>query len=68
MSTIAPTPNVFLEQRLFTPRETASERAARVRESLRIARQMLTNGCDINEVTRYTGLSEGEVYEGLTRP
>lgn len=54
----APTANLFLERRLFTPRETPTERSARERESLVVARQMLANGVDANTVLRYTGLTE----------
>ena len=52
------TANLFLERRLFTPRETAAERSARERESLGVAQQMLANGVDANTVLRYTGLTE----------
>lgn len=58
-------PNLFLERRLFTPRETPAERRARELESLKIARQMLGNGVDANTVLRYTGLTEDRLLAAV---
>jgi len=51
-------PTHFLDQKMFTPRETAAERNVREARSIKVARQMLSNGCCSNTVSRYTGLSE----------
>lgn len=56
MPAAAPFP--LLEQRLLTLPETPAAREARERASLRVARQMLSNGVDANTVARYTGLTE----------
>jgi len=48
----------LLNQRLTTPRETNSERLAREKKSLKVAAEMLENGCCANTVARYTGLSD----------
>ncbi|MFK8058395.1 MAG: hypothetical protein AB8F78_19880 [Saprospiraceae bacterium] len=48
----------LLNQRLNTPRETTIERREREQKSLKVAAEMLKNGCCSNTVARYTGLSE----------
>lgn len=48
----------LLNQRLSTPRETTAERRSREAKSLKVAQQMLENGCCSNTVVRYTGLTE----------
>jgi hypothetical protein len=50
--------SALLNQRLTTPRETTTERQEREQKSLKVAAQMLENGCCSNTVARYTGLSE----------
>jgi len=54
---IQPT-SALQNQRLSTPRETTNERRDREQKSLKVAAQMLENGCCSNTVARYTGLSE----------
>ena len=53
----------LLNQRLSTPRETTIERRAREQKSLKVAAQMLENGCCSNTVARYTGLSEATLRQ-----
>lgn len=63
-----PSPSALLHQRLTTPRESREELRAREARSLTVARQMLSNGCSANAVTRYTGLPEAKLrslYAGV---
>ena len=58
----------LLNHRLTTPAETAQERARRVSASLKVAREMLRNGCSVNTVTRYTGLTEEQLRASFAQP
>ena len=63
---MSPNPKTaLLTQRLMTPPESPTERERRVRASLKVAKDMLRNGCSINTVTRYTGLREEELSSSL---
>jgi len=57
------TTSALQNQRLSTPRETTTERRDRQKKSLKVAAQMLENGCCSNTVARYTGLSEETLKE-----
>lgn len=55
------TNSALLSQRLQTPAESPDQRRARETRSVQVARQMLSNGCSANAVTRYTGLKEEQL-------